>query len=370
MGGNIKFLTPTRRYSKEEYISALNDIVHGLTDEIFTYHDLPVQQNIQVIKSYHNKESFGDMDIVVNSKYLEPNWIDRIVSYFSLKVGDWSKNGNVFSFVYEQLQVDLIITKDENFQTSLDYYGFNDLGNLLGRQSKRIGIKFGHEGSYIIVKDNDYVLGEILVTKETSEIFDILGLDYSTWLEGFDTLEDIFKFVASGKYFNPDIYLLENRNATSRERDRKRKTYNEFLKWCETYDGTRFQHTEKSERNGYNIVQPYFEEVIVPRFPHVLEEYNNIMKRYEETKALKEKFNGKIIHELLGIEGKDIGMFMAWAREVIDRTALKDMFINYTQHTCNQMIKSLYFHYINGIEFGKIPWELAIRIARNEGMVK
>lgn len=370
MGGNIKFLTPTRRYNKPEYEIAIEDILNVLSLDIFVNTDLQQDNLIQVIKSYHKKETFGDMDIVINSDYLEPDYIDRIVKLFGLRVGDWSKNGNVFSFVYEQLQVDLIITKDENFQTSLDYYGFNDLGNLLGRQSKRIGIKFGHEGSYIIVKDNDYVLGEILVTKETSEIFDILGLDYSTWLEGFDALEDIFKFVASGKYFNPDIYLLENRNATSRERDRKRKTYNEFLKWCEAYDGARFQHTEKSERNGYNIVHPYFEEVIVPRFPHVLEEYNNIMKRYEETKALKEKFNGKIIHELVGIEGKDIGMFMAWAREVIDRTALKDMFINYTQHTCNLMIKSLYFHYENEFEWGKIPWDLAIKIARNEGMVK
>lgn len=370
MGGNIKFLTPTRRYSKEEYFNALGEVIDRLSKEIFVEHNQSINSVIRQIKAYNKKESFGDMDVLVNSNYLESDWIERIVALFALKVGDWSKNGNVFSFVYEKIQVDLIVTPEENFETSYDYFSWNDLGNLIGRQSKRIGVKFGHSGSHIIVKDNDYVLGEILVTRDTSEMFDILGLNYSTWLEGFDTLEDIFKFVASGKYFNPDIYLLENRNATSRERDRKRKTYNEFLKWCETYDGVRFQHTEKSERNGYNIVQPYFEEVIVPKFPQVLEEYNNIMERYEGTKALKKKFNGKIIHELVGIEGKDIGMFMAWAREVMDNGPLRGMFINYSQHTCNQMIKSLYFHYENGFEWGKIPWELAIKIARNEGMVK
>ena len=34
-----------------------------------------------------------------------------------------------------------------------------------------------------------------------------------------------------------NIFLLENRNYQSRVRDRKRKTYTEFLQWCENHPG-------------------------------------------------------------------------------------------------------------------------------------
>src|SRR3546814_18901157 len=54
------------------------------------------------------------------------------------------------------------------------------------------------------------------------------GLD-----QGFETPEDIYSFVASSPFFSSDIFLLENRNAKARMRDKKRKMYMEFLLWCE-----------------------------------------------------------------------------------------------------------------------------------------
>ena len=362
MGGNIKFVTPTKRYSVEEYNKASSEVIEKLSQTIFTVNC--ADKNIQIVKSYKTKESFGDCDIVVNSEYLKSNYIESIVSSFKLKVGDWSKNGNVFSFVYEKMQVDLIITPSDEFQTSLDYFAWNDLGNLIGRQSKRIGIKFGHDGSYIIVKDKDQVLGKILLTKNISKLFDVLGLDYTVWKNGFDTLEDIFKFVASGKYFNPDIYLFENRNAISRERDRKRATYNSFLKWCETYTGSVYNHKEKSERTGYNIVQPYFDRDIIPNFPQTLELYNSLVATHKLNILYKEKFNGVIINKLTGLEGKELGAFMSWVK------TKKIPFIKYKEKTCNLIIKRLHYYYINDIMWTGIPLKLVYDISKNEGMIK
>jgi hypothetical protein len=82
-------------------------------------------------------------------------------------------------------------------------------------------------------RDGDYMFREILLTREYEAALFFLGYDPERFREGFENLEDIFKYVAGSRYFNRDIFLLENRNAQSRIRDRKRPTYTKFLTWCE-----------------------------------------------------------------------------------------------------------------------------------------
>jgi hypothetical protein len=62
-------------------------------------------------------------------------------------------------------------------------------------------------------------------------------LDSNRYKEGFDELSDIFEFVSKSPYFNPDKYKLENISSKGRVRDKKRTTYQEFLKYCDTLTG-------------------------------------------------------------------------------------------------------------------------------------
>lgn len=343
MGGNV-FKEKTRRYNRDEYLTLELEVMGILSESIFTNYvnSINLLSHLRPIMAYATKPSFGDMDILVNSEYLLPNYIDIIVDAFKLDETEYHKNGNVLSIVYKQFQIDLIVTARRYFESSAEYFAFNDLGNLVGRLSKRIGIKYGHEGSIIVVKDGDHVLGEIFLTPKTSDLYKLLGLDFSVYQNGFDTLEDIFKFVSSSPYFNPDIYLLENRNSVSRVRDQKRKTYREFLEYCKnTPFDTVYNYADKSERGGYGIREPFFTKLIIPEFPHVLEKYNDIVKQHQRTSLFKEKFNGTVVGDLTGLQAVDLGNFMKYAKGRLNQ----DFVINSSTEEVNVVINQLFEDY-------------------------
>ena len=95
MGGNIKFFSKTRRYDRQEYLELEAEVIKTLWENIFAfdYFVHRVKDNIQALRAYDSKESFGDCDIIVNSRLLKPNYIDYVVIAFRLRVGDWSKMG-------------------------------------------------------------------------------------------------------------------------------------------------------------------------------------------------------------------------------------------------------------------------------------
>ncbi len=354
MGGNIKFFSETRRYDRDEYLELEREVL-GKICMSFIFKTFRISDNlrefIQPIVAYHSKDSFGDMDLIVNSEKLSIDWIAQLVKEFALAHGDWSKNGNVLSFAYKNLQIDLIVTPPEHFQTSLDYFAWNDAGNLQGRIAHKLGTKYGHRGLELIIKNDDQVLGEILLTRDTKKIHELLNLNHEKWLNGFNTLEEMYQWISDSRYFNKDIYLLDNRNHYSRTRDNKRKTYSDFLIWCKDREfENNYPHADITEKSGYNIREPFYSELIVPMFPHVVEEYEAIMHNFYSNNLFKEKFNGKIINELTGLSGKELGHFISYAKEQIEISDAKSVFINSGQLTANNMILSLYEYYTNGWE--------------------
>lgn len=362
-------MSNTRRYTTDEYFVLEDVVIKILWLNIFNHSELANIQYgnyIQSIQAYYSKESFGDLDIIVSSEYLLSDYIERIVKVFKLGHGDWHKNGNVLSFAYKNFQVDLIITPKEHFQTSLDYFAWNDCGNLQGRIAHKLGIKYGHRGAELIVKDKDTQIGVINLTQNTKKIHEVLDLNHDEWEMGFETLEQMYIWISNSKYFNKEIYLLDNRNHYSRTRDNKRTTYSEFLKWCASREfSNNYPHEVMTEKSGYNIREPYFSQVILPMFPDASIDYIMITYKHNDDMKFKEKFNGEVCIRLTGLLNKELGAFMAWAREQIDIKGVKPMFLEYNQHVCDNMVSSLYNCYVHGWNWLDVPEEEAIKFVRN-----
>lgn len=292
-------------------------ISNGLVDFLYFKTNLLNLSNFDIVESYSSKDSFGDLDFVYG---IIPSGMNYSLSEQLIKAGipeeNISVNANVTSFIYEHVtddcrvlpfQIDAI-RHDENTITALEYYNYNDLGNLVGRLAHRIGLKYGHDGLKYIHNDGDNRVFEIVLTTSTKEIYKCLGLDYSRYMEGFKTLEDIFQFVSSSYYFHPDIYLLQNRNHISRVRDAKRKTYQAFLKWCEN----RFPTIEplnpmtQEEKSQYKRMMAMF---AIQGFGKT-DEFNTKMFVHNSRRVLKQKYNGVLVSEITGLRGKELGHFM------------------------------------------------------------
>ena len=199
MGGNALKIAKTRRYEKEEYLD--------LVLEFRT-----ILNNLNVISketiSFSNKQSFGDLDILIKKSSLNKDVFSLIQENF--KPTEIYCNNTVYSFDYKEFQIDFILVEDENWETSINYFNY-DLGNLIGRVVYQLGFRFGDYGLKLIyLHKNGGKKFEIIISKNPKKIYEFLGFDYNRYLKGFDTIEDVFNFVIDSYYFNPKIFSFEN----------------------------------------------------------------------------------------------------------------------------------------------------------------
>lgn len=325
MGGNA-LKKHTVRIPASEY----SDLVKHCTGKI---KELYPNARVLAIPAYSQKQDFGDLDLLVCDSDFNP--LDAAVVLDAVEL---VRNGSVTSIgvmvgADSLFQVDLIKMPAEHFDYALNYFSFNDLGNLCGRIAHKMGLKHGHDGLTYTLRDGTHQFGEIVLTTDFDKALAFLGYSSERFHQGFDTLEDIFRFTVSTPFFNKEIFLLENRNHAARVRDRKRKTYMEFLTWVE------------SQKDLPSFVFPHDKSEWFPRvnsfFPQFQAEYDVAWARLEKTRAVAAKFSGEWVAQLTGLEGKALGVVMRRfkesfesgdaMREFVLETSLEDLAVRVRQ---------------------------------------
>lgn len=299
MGGNA-FPTASRLTAKQ---------YEDLTKRIFSVLDQRKEIDVLIPLSYRFKESFGDVDMIMESREVA----DEIIKSFGDSVLDKIYNpcGYNLLIVYDgiNVQVDLNLVGKGNLDSAFWYFSYNDLGNLIGRIAHRQGLKFGHDGLWYTYRDPENetrVLGEFLLTKDMMEAVEYLGFDADKYAAGFDSLEEMFLWVVESTYFEPSAYPLEHRNHKARTRDSKRKNYNAFLTWLDErgYDMTWVPSDKEAWLDDHKAA-----------FPRLSMQMREADQKAAEAKAWKARFGGERVMELLPLTGKTLGDFMRVVRE-------------------------------------------------------
>lgn len=324
MGGNA-LSVPTRRYSKAEYNEALVGI---RTELVFS----GIHSNI--IKAYDDKESFGDLDLVIVS----PTDVNMIKSIFAPK--EIVKNGNVVSFDYKELQVDFIFFSNPHIaRFATDYFSFNDLSNFMGRTAHAIGYKLGHDGLWYVLRDKDHperVVKQIRVSCNFDNAIQFLGFDAGRYRKGFKTAESIFDFAASSPYFQPEYFFLANRNHTARVRDKKRRMYNACVEYYKTkFNKTGDEVVEVRENRDEHLLRAF------DRFPSFKREYDEAVAEHQKNLSFKLILNGNQVRHYLNIDGIELGEFMRKAHAYVDEHNLKDWISTLYADDCQDLIQIL-----------------------------
>jgi hypothetical protein len=331
--GGLALAHCTRRFEAGEYYEVADQALQIL-ERLYPC------AKVRVIKAYRDKPSFGDLDILIESEYLQPFWIDRVSEAFNSK--DSTKNGNVLSIEFREMQVDIIATKSDEFESSYQYFNYNDLGNLVGRVAHSMGLKLGHDGlTYKFMGAERYVFKEIKLLDDWEDVLPVLGYDWNRYKQGFDTLEDLFEFVVSSPFFNKAIYALENRNHAARTRDSKRKTYMEFLTWLEDYEETDIQLGAKyADRLDY----------IGNKVPSFWEQYDATVAEFEQAQEYKKRFNGELVSQWTGLEKQELGKFMAWLKGYKEQTRWKKDVVSLNPILVEGLVKYYFEKYNETLE--------------------
>ena len=319
MGGNVfKTTHEPVRLTTEELV-VFSDEWCSILKEHSVEHVVP--------RNVGEKLDHGDLDVLVLSENLE-TFINNFIVVNNIPM---VRNGSVISLLYKSFQVDLIKTPKEDLEFSTFYFSFNDLGNLLGRMSKNLGLKLKHDGLYYVLRSEDHVLKEFLLSKNYKQFLNILEVDVDKYKKGFNTYTEMFEYVSSSPYFDSGIFKLENLNNKNRVRDRKRKTYNMFLDWCELQSFTDQDKLTSEEK----------EEFVISHFPVLKEGIDFENHKYLVQLSVKRKFNGNLIISLIPeLEGKELGDFISAYKQSIE--GFDSFIINSNEDDLN--ISILEFH--------------------------
>lgn len=292
MGGKALALqgVQTRRYNTGEFLQ--------LADELIPRIKLLFNTDVHLVEYYHTKESHGDMDLLVLNTGNLGNIRDKIQKEFNPTAINC--NGNCTSFDYKELQIDIISQPAGNWETAKIFFGMDPSGNLFGKISHSLGLKYGFDGLKFIYRYNGKRLGEITISKDNRKIFEFLGYDYDRYLQGFDTKQEIFDYVISSKYFNPVKFQMENLTGIDRKRNRKRQTYQEFLVYINsrTFDTP---YKFKSKLAYRKDIDAFFPEA---NFMAKLKEFR---AKEKMRKIIASKFNGNLVMGWTGLGGKELG---------------------------------------------------------------
>lgn len=308
MGGNALKGNFTRRYTDGE----LQKRTPILLDKIANVFNTKTA----TFPSYSTKETHGDLDVLVYNDGTLPQNISQLVLDYLVELpsglsetelleikNDNSyllyKNDNIYSYLADDLQVDLIFTPTHNWNTSNVFFAYNDLGNLMGKIAYKLGLSYGFEGlkykSYSEGKKKLY--GQIPISKDMPKIFEFLGFSYERWEQGFKTLDDIFVYVIESKYFHPDIFLLkEEMTYKNRKRNRKRKVFQEFI----TLIADMQNNGDFDKRNFYKFAE--HKDEYLPSINNIFPsaEIFNKIQLFKDVEAkqlvVKSKFNGGLLN--------------------------------------------------------------------------
>lgn len=319
MGGKALSCNVSIRLTKNNYVRLATLCVAKLQA-------LYPAKRVAYLGSYGDKADFGDCDILLEGgedydPYKAAAALDAVEVVRNGPVTSVGvivrpevphRDGNVF-------QVDLIKMEPEAFDFAMSYFGHGDTGNLLGRIAHAQGLSLRHDGLFYYYRDGDYKFRAILLTREFSEALTFMGYSPDKLAQGFDSQEAIYRYVASSPFFNRDIFLLENRNARSRVRDKKRLMYMGFLKWCEA-------HPELPA-----FVYPENKAAWLPRlvefFPQFQAEYDQATTDLSKQRAAKAKYNGELVSQLTGLKDKELGALMARFKASFASAELQQAFL-------------------------------------------
>lgn len=295
MGGHALKNTTTRRYAKEEYEAIKQHVIQTLSaNPLFS------GRRMQAIEAYRAKDSFGDLDLLIESDGLPHTVWFAIQEMFAPQ--DFVRNGTVTSFDVKEFQVDLLLTPSAIYDMSAAYFAYNDLGNLLGRVAYKMGLRYGHQGLGFHVyseQASNTLLDSVILTDDPMEAMAFLGYDVERWKKGFTTIEDIFEFTTSSPHFHADFYDLDKRTYKARVRDAKRPTYTKFLEWLSLHDYSMASAADD------------FQEKHLARakkaFPGFADDVKAVYKIESDAADSKKKLNAHLLAEWLGRPLEQIG---------------------------------------------------------------
>lgn len=148
-------------------------------------------------------------------------------------------------------QADLICMPDALVDFAARHLSWGDLGLMLGRVAREMGLTLGQNGLRMPVRVTSAGRESVLLTSDFAVALEFLGWDPAWHDAGFDDDAEAADYVASGRLFDPMIFDPSRATGESRRKGRGRRGRDEYVsslmskparyRWPETKGDASFQ---------------------------------------------------------------------------------------------------------------------------------
>ena len=269
-------------------------------------------------KSYRSKADHGDLDIIIPK--IDTNELLNFIKN-TLKSKDIYINTPVISFEYNNFQIDFILVEKEYLDTSRLYLSYDPFGNIMGKITFDLHLTYGMHGLYYQYRNYSGIDPfNISISTDTEKIHTFFGLDYQLFNNvGFNTLEEIFDYIHSSRFYDNRILRPENMRGRDRRRNKKRTTFHQFKEYS-------FKKQKTSQY--YGIAKEESFKLIIDFFPecNLKEKINEQDQKIIIRNNLKEKLNGFVVMDCIpNINPKNIDFLISKFKNLFSNEAILNM---------------------------------------------
>lgn len=330
MGGSrLSKYGETVRIDKEEH----DDLIDFISGNLAKF-----SINAQTIPHVRNKESFGDIDLLCTKSDTHAdlpetsedvvreldNRDKRIAEALNAVAYTRGNIGNpTVSFLLNGkkglVQVDLTSIKDHLLDFARSHLSWGDAGSLSSVVARQMSLKVGMSGLSLCER-NEY--GNVFkgsIDYTYSQALELSGYDAKVHAEGFDTNEDIFRWIASGRYFDPKIWSPEWMTNKSRRRALKRPVYHSFLTWMQD-EGVK-RNYDWGETKGEKSSEWFL--TMSEKFPEAVEEIEKLKDDLSKKEGVKAFYTSQNMKMVTGLDGKELNKVMNDFRKDLGEENLK-----------------------------------------------
>lgn len=310
MGGNALKNVEVSRMNRKEFIDVCSTVMHQLTKSFNIKNG-----DLKILPFFKNKESFGDIDLLIASELVSDKQKFNEVLISGLNSPEISSSADFyihpFAFKHNNkfYQVDLMFHPRDELGNAERFYAYNDLHVLINQfsmpsENDKLNLSFNKKGLiksiYFDEKKNNKI-GEIIVEKDFYKILDYLGLDSEKHKKGFNDIEDVFKFVIASYNFN--IEKMNEKILYPNNDTKKRLKRPNFIAFVEYANKHAFPKQNEELNKG---TVEYFNK----NFPGVLETEQEILNKYLDIQETKKLLDGNVISRVSGfsLNDKRLGM--------------------------------------------------------------
>ncbi|MFB9993531.1 hypothetical protein ACFFLM_16310 [Deinococcus oregonensis] len=254
------------------------------------------------IPLYHaDKPDFGDLDVLVSRDALTAPFLAEFRGRLGITHTRYVKG--IESHDFGGFQVDLMATPPAELRTRFEFMSWGDLGNILGRMMRPLGLKWGESGLLYVYRrpDEAHYLRTCTVSLHLDDVLRAAGLDAAHWHAGFADEADMFGWAAGASRFSPRPYLAPEGDFGRRLLERPG-----LQRFADYLEGAGWVAPAQREPN-----QP--PEVLLSLFPDsgLAAFLHAETAAAERDQVRRGKFSGRLVMALRPeLSGKTLGAFM------------------------------------------------------------